>query len=46
MLNNENIKQKIEIHLTFIIEITLQKEHFQRNMTKSVATDASILTSC
>ena len=28
MLNNENIKQEIDIKLTFILEIMLQKEHF------------------
>ena len=27
-LNNENIKQEIDIKMTFILEITLQKEHF------------------
>ena len=28
MLNNENIKQEIDIKLMFVLEITLQKEHF------------------
>ena len=28
MLNNENIKQAIDTKLTFILEITLQKEFF------------------
>ena len=28
MLNNENIKHEIDIKLLFILEITLQKEHF------------------
>ena len=28
MLNSENIKQEIDGKLTFILEITLQQEHF------------------
>ena len=32
-LNNENIKQKIDLKLTFILEIKLEKEHFLASVT-------------
>ena len=47
MWNNENIKQKINIQLSFFSEIKLKKEHvLVKNISDFLAIEASILNPC
>ena len=47
MLNNGNIKQKINIQLSFFSEIKLKKEHILvKNFSDFLAIEASILIPC
>ena len=47
MLNNDNIKQKVGIQLSFFSEIKLKKEHIlEKNIFDFLAIEASILNPC